>query len=297
MDNEFASQSNTDEDMSPMNSGAINPEDISSDESRDELGAGDVLLKLESFEGPFDLLLSLIKNRNIEITEISISAVTDVYIDIVFKAGGFNVDIASEYIVMAARLIYLKTKRLIPKPENEEAEEMTEAELAEHVKIYERYKLAAESMNESYIFWQDSLCRGREVIDFPKIEESIELSPDALIAGYDRARMRFESLNRDNKEKMDVILKIEKVSIKEKISKIVDEIKQRNKVKFSELFNLKQNSVPEIVTGFLALLELGKLDAVKLEQQEVFGDITIRKKHRDLDNLDINMEDYNEWGD
>lgn len=296
MDDITVNQSNIEE---PVAAAPADEEAISILEGNEseELAAGDVLLKLDQFEGPFDLLLNLISRRNIEITDISISAVTDVYIDIVFKAGGFNVDIASEYIVMAARLIYLKTKRLIPRPENEEFEEMSEAELAEHVRIYEKYKLAAENMNESYIFWQDSLTRGREVIDFPKIEEVIELSPDALIAGYDRAKMRYESVNRDNKEKMDVILKIEKVSIKEKISKIVSEIKEKVKLKFSDIFNTKQNSIPEIVTGFLALLELGKLDAVKIEQKEVFGDIIIRKKHKDLDNLDINMEDYNEWGD
>ena len=109
--------------------------------------------------------------------------------------------------------------------------------------------------------------------------------------------MRYESLNRDNKEKMDVILKIEKVSIKEKISKIVTAVKERSKFKFSELFNVKTNSIPELVTGFLALLELGKLDAIKTEQNEVFGDIIIRRKHKDIDNIKINMEDYNEWSD
>ncbi|MBP5311642.1 MAG: segregation/condensation protein A [Clostridia bacterium] len=268
---------------------------LSADEG--DLTAGEVLLKLDSFEGPFDLLLNLINRRNIDITEISISAVTDVYIDVVFKFGGFNADIASEYLVMAARLIYLKTKRLMPSEDTGEAGEMTEADIAERVRIYEKYKLAAETLADFYLIWQDSLCRGREIIDFPKIEESVELDVNSLIAGYDRARMRYESLNRDNKEKMDVILKIEKVSIKEKISKIVTAVKERSKFKFSELFNVKTNSIPELVTGFLALLELGKLDAIKTEQNEVFGDIIIRRKHKDIDNIKINMEDYNEWSD
>ncbi len=265
--------------------------------SEDELTAGDVFLKLDSFEGPFDLLLNLINRKNIEITDVSISEVTDIFIDVVFKAGEFNAEIASEYVVMAARLIYLKTKKLLPRDESEEREEMSEAELADHIKIYEKYKEAAEALMESYIFWQDSLCRGREIIDFPKIEESIELDVNSLIAGYDRAKMRYESVNRDNKEKMDVILKIEKVSIKEKINKIITAIKERSKLKFSDIFKKEENSVPEIVTGFLALLELGKLDAVKLEQKEVFGDILIRRKHTNLDSININMEDYNEWDD
>ena len=276
----------------------LDSEDIKELNNEDgDLTAGEVLLKLDSFEGPFDLLLNLISRRNIDITEISISAVTDVYIDIVFKFGGFNADIASEYLVMAARLIYLKTRRLLPSEATGESEEMSEADIAERVRIYEQYKLAAETLTDLYILWQDSFSRGREVIDFPKIEESVELDVNSLLAGYDRARMRYESLNRDNKEKMDVILKIERVSIKEKISKIVTAVKERSKLKFSELFNVKTNSVPELVTGFLALLELGKLDAVKTEQNEVFGDIIIRKKHKDIDNININMEDYNEWSD
>ncbi|MCR5693893.1 MAG: segregation/condensation protein A [Clostridia bacterium] len=293
MEDIFVSELNTVENAGPDAQG-VGP-DISAEEG--ELTAGEVLLKLDSFEGPFDLLLNLINRRNIDITEISISAVTDVYIDVVFKFGGFNADIASEYLVMAARLIYLKTKRLMPSEDTGEAGEMTEADIAERVRIYEKYKLAAETLTDFYLIWQDSLCRGREIIDFPKIEESVELDVNSLVAGYDRARMRYESLNRDNKEKMDVILKIEKVSIKEKISKIVMAVKERSKFKFSELFNVKTNSIPELVTGFLALLELGKLDAIKTEQNEVFGDIIIRRKHKDIDNIKINMEDYNEWSD
>ncbi|MBO4364540.1 MAG: segregation/condensation protein A [Clostridia bacterium] len=281
----------------PISDGAgtemTSEEEIREDEGQ---GFGSVKLKLENFEGPFDLLLTLIEKQSVEITDISISEVTDQYLAVIFDKGGFKVELGSEFLVMAATLIRMKTNRLLPRPPAETAsEEMTEEQLAAHLRLYREYKQAAENLTVRYEFWQDALYREQEIIDFPKIEEEIKLEPASLVAGYERAKLRFEAFRNDNKEKMDVILKIEKVSLREKISQFVKVFRHRLKVTFSEMFNTKKNSVPEVVTGFLAVLELNRREKVKLKQNELFGEIEITKQTDEFDDMMLNLEDYDEW--
>ncbi|MBO7504365.1 MAG: segregation/condensation protein A [Clostridia bacterium] len=281
----------------PISDGAgtemTSEEEIREDEGQ---GFGSVKLKLENFEGPFDLLLTLIEKQSVEITDISISEVTDQYLAVIFDKGGFKVELGSEFLVMAATLIRMKTNRLLPRPPAETAsEEMTEEQLAAHLRLYREYKQAAENLTVRYEFWQDALYREQEIIDFPKIEEEIKLEPASLVAGYERAKLRFEAFRNDNKEKMDVILKIEKVSLREKISQFVKVFRHRLKVTFSEMFNTKKNSVPEVVTGFLAVLELNRREKVKLKQSELFGEIEITKQTDEFDDMMLNLEDYDEW--
>ncbi len=281
----------------PISDGA-GTEMTSEDEIREDEGQGfgSVKLKLENFEGPFDLLLTLIEKQSVEITDISISEVTDQYLAVIFDKGGFKVELGSEFLVMAATLIRMKTNRLLPRPPAETAsEEMTEEQLAAHLRLYREYKQAAENLTVRYEFWQDALYREQEIIDFPKIEEEIKLEPSSLVAGYERAKLRFEAFRNDNKEKMDVILKIEKVSLREKISQFVKVFRHRLKVTFSEMFNTKKNSVPEVVTGFLAVLELNRREKVKLKQNELFGEIEITKQTDEFDDMMLNLEDYDEW--
>lgn len=255
---------------------------------------GKINLKIENFEGPFDLLLALIDKNKIEITEISISAIADQYMDVIFASGGFNVEIGTEFLVMASSLIHMKTRHLLPKP-LPESDEMTEEELREHLEIYKKYKNVAEIFNEKYVYWQDAILREQENIDFPKREETITLTPDELMMNYERVSMRYATLRNDNTEKMEVILKTEKVSLRDKIRQVVRFIKGKIKVKFDDIFAPKTSSKPERVTGFLAILELGRRDKVKLSQPAPFTDIEITGIGDEIDVSDMNLEDYDEW--
>ena len=259
--------------------------------------AGSLSIKLDSFEGPFDLLLTLISRQSIEITDVSISSVTDQYLDVIFEAGSFKVEIGSEFLVMAAALIHMKTRKLLPGQQEDEPGELTEEQLAQHLELYKQYKASAEGLAERYEFWQDSITRGQETMEFPKLQESVDLDPMALVSGYERAKLRFETLRNDNTEKMDVILKIEKVSLRDKIRQVVRVIKSKISVRFSEMFNRESSSVPEIVTGFLAVLELDRRERVVVEQKDPFGEIEIRRKDDDLADLEFDLEEYNEWDD
>jgi segregation and condensation protein A len=266
----------------------------SSENSNEVLSAGKLNIKLDSFEGPFDLLLSLIDKQKIEITDVPISVIADQYIDIIFAAGGFNVDIAGEFLVMASALLHMKTRKLLPKP-LPETEEMTEEQLVERLVIYKQFKEVAEKLSKDMEYWSSAHYRVQENIDFPKKEETIELSVDELAMGYERAKLRFDTLRNDNTEKMEVILKIEKVSLKDKLKQIIGVLARKTKVKFSEIFGRGKSSKPETVTGFLAILELNRRKSVDLVQKQLFGEIEIIKAKDDMTEGLTNLEGYDEW--
>ena len=256
--------------------------------------AGKLNIRLDTFEGPFDLLLSLIEKQKIEITDIPISVIADQYIDIIFAAGGFNVEIASEFLVMASALLHMKTRKLLPKP-LPETEEMTEEQLVERLVVYKQFKEVSEKLRESMEIWEKAYYRAQENIDFPKREEVFALSLDELVAGYDRAKLRFDTLRNDNTEKMQVILKIEKVSLKDKLKQIIGVLTQKTRVKFSEIFGRGKSSKPETVTGFLAILELNRRKNVDLVQKKLFGEIEIIRAKDDMNEGLTNLEGYDEW--
>ena len=265
-----------------------------SENQNEVLSAGKLNIKLDSFEGPFDLLLSLIDKQKIEITDVPISVIADQYIDIIFAAGGFNVDIAGEFLVMASALLHMKTRKLLPKP-LPETEEMTEEQLVERLVIYKQFKEVAEKLSKDMEYWSSAHYRVQENIDFPKKEETIELSVDELAMGYERAKLRFDTLRNDNTEKMEVILKIEKVSLKDKLKQIIGVLARKTQVKFSEIFGRGKSSKPETVTGFLAILELNRRKSVDLVQKQLFGEIEIIKAKDDMTEGLTNLEGYDEW--
>lgn len=282
------------EEMTALDTDLLSAEENVEEISGEPVSAAKLNIKLDSFEGPFDLLLSLIEKQKIEITDIPISVIADQYIDIIFAAGGFNVDIAGEFLVMASALLHMKTRKLLPKP-LPETEEMTEEQLVERLVVYKQFKEVSSKLTESMEYWSNAHYRVQENIDFPKKEETIELSVDELAMGYERAKLRFETLRNDNTEKMEVILKIEKVSLKDKLKQIIGVLAQKTRVKFSEIFGRGKSSKPETVTGFLAILELNRRKNVDLVQKQLFGEIEIIKAKDDMTEGLTNLEGYDEW--
>lgn len=267
--------------------------EITDEEERGDF-ARKLNIKLEMFEGPFDLLLSLIEKQKIEIMDIPISLIADQYIDIIFESGGFNVEIASEFLVMASALLHMKTRRLLPKP-LPETEELTEEQLVEHLLRYKQYKQISVRMAEAMAYWSGACCRAQENIEFPRREETLELSLDELAGCYERAKLRFETLRNDNTAKMQVILKVEKVSLKDKIKQIISLLTSKTRVKFSEVFRRENSSKPEIVTGFLAVLELNRRKSVDVVQEKLFGEIEIIRAKEDMSEGLSSLEGYDEW--
>ena len=243
-------------------------------------------IKLDMFEGPFDLLLALLEKNKLEIMEIPISVIADQYVDFLFGSDVFNMDVASEFLVMASALIHMKSRKLLPQQEKEE-EEITEEELKERLVRYKRFKEAAVVLSRQMAYWSGAFYSGGEPLQFKPRETLIELNGQELSEAYTRVYARYAESRNDNTEKMQQILKTEKVSLREKIRQVLGAVRKKAKVAFSDMFNLKRNTKLEVVTGFLAVLELDKCKRVSLKQKKLFGEIEV--KYRESNGEDIGI--------
>ena len=250
----------------------------------------EINIKLDVFEGPFDLLLTLLERNKLEITDIRISLIADQYLDVLKEH--FNMEMASEFLVMASWLMHLKSKRLLPKQEKEEEEEITEEELARRLAQYKKYRDATPEITERYRYWSRAYYKMPEALEFPKKYALPEIEPDAFAECFAEVRRRGRLRRNDDRETMERILKVEKVSLRDKMKQVVKSVFHRARAKFSELFSFEKSSRTEIVTGFLALLELERRKRVRAEQTENFGEIEI------LPGEEISEKDLNgEFGD
>lgn len=253
-----------------------------------------IKIQLENFEGPYDLLLTLLEKNKLEITEISINEIADQYIDCITSSGGFDLDIASEFLLMCVTLIHMKSKKLLPKTEEEE-EEITAEELAKRLALYKEIKNASFILEEKLEYWNQCFYKEPEKLKFPLREEILELNLFELSNCRTIVEQRFIAARNDNSAKMEMILETEKVSLKDKMKQVILAITSNTKARFSELFNIKKQSKTEIVTGFMAVLELNRRKKVKLTQDTLFGEINILKSddvdYFDLDDFYKNYED------
>ena len=236
-------------------------------------------LKLNNFEGPLDLLVHLIDKNKLDIYDIKITDIADQYIDYINQMERMNLDVASEFLVIASTLVYLKSKELLPKEVDDEAE-LTEEELIARIIEYKKYKEISKKLRE---FYNENSKR------FYKLPDQIELPKQKLEKVYKKEELskRYERLLEASKNKINLNAKnIEKIAIIEKFtvaSKVKDMLRALIKNKsfvFNKLFSLKEKSKPEVVTAFSGLLELSRRSKVSTEQEEIFGDILVKKKEK-----------------
>jgi len=233
--------------------------------------------KIAAFEGPLDLLLHLIKEAKVDIHEISISEITEQYLQYIQAMENMHLEIASEYLVMAANLMLIKSKKLLPKEDidiDHEYEEDPEAELMRRLMEYQMYK---DSLDE---FRRLEEVRGqfytKPAIDFTNyIDEHISLG-----VNYDISELilAFEKLLR--KQKLDTPIPTtiiaEKVTVNDRISAIKNALTLKKHVKFSELF--EYYSKEYIVVTFLAMLEMAKSGDILLLQGDLEAEIEVIEK-------------------
>jgi segregation and condensation protein A len=241
-------------------------------------------IKITNFEGPFDLLLHLIKKNEMDIYNIKILEITNQYLDYLKQMKIMDLDITSEFIVIAATLIEIKSKLLLPKPkleEQEESEKDAAQELIEKLLLYKKFKLSAEFL----------LQREKEVgIMFTKKPEIIEEKHSNAnntenllknITMLDLYNIYNELINNymnkiNTNNNIEDKIKIETYKIEDKMKEIKDLIKVNSKFDFTNLLKKFTNKTEVIVT-FLALLELIKLKDVKVIQDGNFKDIYIER--------------------
>ena len=226
---------------------------------------------LDAFEGPLDLLLYLIKRQNLDILDIPIADITIQYVEYVELMRELNLELAADYLVMAAMLAEIKSRMLLPRStEEEQDEEDPRAELIRRLQEYERYKQAAEDL--------DSLPRlERDVFqanaDFPdRIIERIEPDVDLkeLLLALKEVFHRADMFSSHHVER-------EALSLRERMSMVLDKIDSEAFTPFTELFDFKEGRDGVVVT-FMAVLELLKQSLLEIVQAEAFAPIHVKAK-------------------
>ena len=241
------------------------------------------LIKIDNFEGPFDLLCYLIDKNKMDIFNIKLDEVIEQYIEYMQEMEKLDLDIASEFVVMAATLIYLKSKKLLPllEPEEEE-EEITEEELARRILEYKMYKEFSLSLKDRWQEYSNRVSKSPDNVKLPKQKIERTYNKEIIYITYYNLIKRNESMKNFNYENINKLAEYEKITVRSKAKEIIRELMKRPKFVFNKLFkNNGQDSKLEIVTSFLGLLELAKLKRINIEQKEQFGDIVIEKKNKE----------------
>jgi segregation and condensation protein A len=226
---------------------------------------------LEAFEGPLDLLLYLIRKENLDILDIPMAPLTRQYLEYVEIMRTKNLELAAEYLVMAAMLMAIKSRLLLPRPPSAEAvEEDPRAELTRRLLEYEQIKKAARALDELPQV-------GRDIIAISVwIERQVsERLPD--VNAQDLAEAWRGLLHRARMSKHHRISRAE-LSVREHMSSILRALKERRVLEFSELFAPEQG-VPVLVVTFLALLELARELLIEITQSECFAPIYVKLGH------------------
>ncbi len=233
------------------------------------------------FEGPLDLLLHLVKQSKIEISEIKIVDITEQYINYLKEMEEMNLDIASEFIIMASTLIYLKSKSLLPKQEEAE-EELTEEELIQRIIEYKKYKEIIKKLKVNYEENSKIFLGTREQIELPKKRIEKEYDKDLIPNLYKSLLEKNEEKINKNAENIEKIAITDNYTVASKVKEMFKALIKNNKFVFNKLFSLKEHNKQEVVTAFSGLLELSRRSKVSTNQEELFGNILVEKKNKNI---------------
>lgn len=248
-----------------------------------QLGAYKVQIPI--YEGPLDLLLSLIERAELDITAVSLASVTDQYLEHLRNVEQQKPDEISSFLVIAAKLVQIKSEALLPRPpEREVGEEDPGVSLVEQLKLYKRYKEIAAWMEERQ---SNNLRTFLRVAPPPKVEPKLDLSNLTLEGLLKAAESAFSKGN--DKKPLATVISAPKVTIREKIDYITKTLKNIQRMTFSGLITDRATRV-EIVVTFLALLELVKRYRVTAKQDVLFGDIEFERSEDWKDDEEIEIE-------
>lgn len=237
-------------------------------------------LKLNNFEGPLDLLCYLIDKNKMDIYKVSISDIAEQYIQYLKEQEELNLEIASEFLVMASTLLLVKSKGLLPK-ETEDESELTEEELLRRILEYKKYKEITNVFRERILLYSKRLYKNPDKIELPKQTLEKEFKQDDIVERYRNLVERNESKKNENAKNIENIAVHDTYSVSEKVKDIFRELVKRPKFVFNKLFSLKEKPKAEVVTAFSGMLELSRRNKINAEQTEIFGDIVISKRKRD----------------
>ena len=223
---------------------------------------------LEAFEGPLDLLLYLIKRQNLDILDIPIRDITFQYVQYIEMMQIMRIEIAAEYLLMAAMLAEIKSRMLLPRPTEEEDEDDPRAELVRRLQEYERFKQAAQDIDELPRMNRDTFKPSAELPEIHQDRPQPEIELRELLMAFKDAMSRAEMYSHHQIQR-------EVLSVRERMSKVLDRISAEDFTDYRTLFTIEEGRRGVVVT-LLAILELVKEQLIDMVQSEPFSPIHIK---------------------
>ncbi len=259
----------------------------------------EIAYKLNVFEGPLDLLLHLIEKNKVDIYDIPIVTITEQYLAYVSEMQEQDMDVMSEFLVMAGTLLQIKSKMLLPREETEEEEEEDpRAELVRRLLEYKMYKYAALELKDMELDASHNLYKKPTI---PKEVEEYreEVDPAELVDGLTLSKLNdiFQSIMRKQVDKIDPIrskfgtIEKEEINIEERMVQIREEVRGLKGINFRTLLETQPTRMNIIIT-FMSILELMKVGAIIIRQEETFGEIVIDS----LDEIEVTSESGDRLG-
>jgi segregation and condensation protein A len=255
---------------------------------------------LDVFEGPLDLLLHLVKKHELSILDIPIAFVTEKYLEYLDAMAGLDIDVAGEYLLMAATLCHIKSRELLPTPDRFEDEEHGEdgedvdvdprADLIARLLEYQKYKEAAQQLGQRPVVGRNVWSRGTPAED--AVGEGVDPDAIAPLAPFPVQKLieAFDRVVRQAKIKVSHNVIIDRLSVSQKIAELTDRLESEGRFSFTSMFSFLKDGIArselevrhEAVVTFLALLEMAKLRLVALSQLDGDEEIFIERSGDDL---------------
>jgi segregation and condensation protein A len=223
---------------------------------------------LEAFEGPLDLLLYMIKRQNLDILEINVAEITRQYMGYIDMMKAMQFELAAEYLLMAAMLAEIKSRMLLPRQAVEEDEDDPRAELIRRLQEYERFKKAAEDIDELPRLGRDVFVATAKEPDRHKERPQPDVTMQEVLLALSDVLHRAEMFESHK-------IELERLSTRERMSQVLSTLSGKQFVPFVSLFRLSEGKIGVVVT-FLAIMELIKESLVEIVQSEPYGPIHVK---------------------
>lgn len=236
-------------------------------------------IKLENFEGPLDLLCHLIDKNKMDIYDIKLSEITDQYIAYISQMEEMNLEVTSEFLIMASTLLYIKSKNLLP-TEVEDERELTEEELLQRIIEYKKYKEISKKIREFYEQNSKRCFKLQENIELPKQKLEREYKKETIIELYTQIVENNKNRLNQNAKNIEKIAITDTYTVGSKVKEMFRELLRKPKFIFNKLYKVSESNKNEVVTAFTGLLELSRRSKVITSQEELFGDIVVEKAKR-----------------
>ena len=223
---------------------------------------------LDTFAGPLDFLLYLIRKQNIDILDIDVAKISEQYTSYIDLMDALQMELAGDYLVMAAYLAELKSRMLLPRPEEQKDEEDPRAELIRRLQEYQRFKSAAEKIDTMPRIDRDFYAAQAQLPEFALETPLADIPLEGLTLALAEVMRRVE-------QSQAHLINFEELSIRERMTHILERMRNEAFIEFTTLFNKEEGKIGVVVT-FLAILELLKDSLIEIVQSEEFGPIHIK---------------------